>query len=139
MRTRQVTGLVAALLLLVVQGCGGEQEPTEQPSESPTTTPAPVDVLRIGDDGASVPLRVGGTATVFLPASYIWEEPLVDGDAATISADVSDEGSTSRSWTVTGRQAGTTTVTLTGSPACRSETPSCAAPDVSWTASFTVR
>jgi hypothetical protein len=30
------------------------------------------------------------------------------------------------------------TLTLTGSPTCRSETPSCADPDESWTARFTV-
>ena len=56
-----------------------------------------------------------------------------------ISADVSDEGSTSRSWTVTGQQAGPATLTLTGSPTCRSETPSCETPDVVWSADLTVR
>jgi hypothetical protein len=71
--------------------------------------------------------------------SYVWEEPVVDGAAVTISADVSDEGGTSRSWTVTGRQAGAATLTLTGSPTCRSETPSCATPDIVWSAEFTVR
>ena len=41
---------------------------------------------------------------------------MVDGAAVTISADVSDEGSTSRSWTVTGRQAGTATTHADGVP-----------------------
>jgi hypothetical protein len=134
----RTSALAAVLLLLAVQGCNGTQDPADEASGAPTATPTPGDILRIGDGGASVALEVGGTATVFLPASFVWEEPVVDGDAVTISADVSDEGSTSRSWTVTGRQAGTATVTLTGSPTCRSETPSCAEPDESWTASFTV-
>ncbi len=138
MRTGTARGLAVATVLLALHGCTDEREPADGPGATPSATPTSVDILRIGDDGASVTLDVGGTATVFLPASYVWEEPVVDGGAVTISADVSDEGSTSRSWTVTGRRAGTATVTLTGSPACRSETPSCAEPDESWTASFTV-
>ncbi len=135
----RTSALVAAVLLLAVHGCTGAESPTDDPSGTPTSTPTSVDILRIGDDGASVTLEVGGTATVFLPASYVWEEPVVDGDAVMISADVSDEGSTSRSWTVTGQQAGTATLTLTGSPTCRSETPSCETPDVVWSADLTVR
>ena len=138
MRTSALAA-VLLLLLLAVQGCTGTQDPADEASGARTATPRTVDILRIGDDGASVALDVDETATVFLPTSYVWEEPVVDGDAVTISADVSDEGSTSRSWTVTARQAGTATITLTGSPACRSETPSCADPEESWTASFTVQ
>ena len=135
----RTSALVAAVLLLAVHGCTGAESPTDDASEAPTATPTSVDILRIGDDGASVTLDVGGTATVFLPACYVWEDPVIDGDAVTISADVSDEGSTSRSWTVTGQQAGTATLTLTGSPTCRSETPSCETPDVVWSADLTVR
>ena len=135
----RTSALVAAVLLLAVHGCTGAESPTDDASEAPTTTPRSVDILRIGDDGASVALEVGGTATVFLPASFVWAEPVVDGAAMTVSADVSDEGSSSRSWTVTAREAGTATLTLTGSPTCRSETPSCATPDVVWSADFTVR
>ena len=138
MRTGTARALVAVVLLLALHGCGAEQ-PADGPGVTPTATPTSVSILRIGDDGASVAVEAGGTATVFLPASYVWEEPMVDGDAVTASADVSDEGSTSRSWTVTGRQAGTATLTLTGSPTCRSETPSCETPDVVWSADFTVR
>ena len=135
----RTSALVAAVLLLAVHGCTGAESPTDDPSGAPTSTPTSVDILRIGDDGASVTLDVGGTATVFLPASYVWEEPVVDGTAVTVSADVSDEGSSSRSWTVTAREAGTATLTLTGSPTCRSETPSCETPDVVWSADLTVR
>ena len=132
------------LLLAALEACAGtSSDPTDpesqSPSPSPSATVSPVDILRMGDDGANVALQVGGTAIVFLPASYTWEEPVVDGDAVTISADVSDEGSPSRSWTVTAQRAGSSRITLTGSPACRSETPSCAQPDVSWTAHFTVQ
>ena len=84
-------------------------------------------------------MQAGGTATVSLPASYTWEEPVVEGDAVTISENVSDEPTASRSWTVTAQRTGTATVTLTGSPTCRSETPSCAMPDMMWTARFTVQ
>ena len=133
------TGLAVAAVLLALHGCSAEREPADGPAATPSATPTSVDILRIGDDGASVTLDVGGTATVFLPVSYVWEEPVVDGAAVTISADVSDEGSTSRSWTVTGRQAGTATLTLSGSPTCRSVSPSCESPDVGWSADFTVR
>ena len=112
---------------------------SKTPSSTQSATSTPIPVLRIGDNGADVALHVGGTASVFLPASYTWEEPVVDGDAVTISRDISDAGSSSRSWTVTAQRAGTASVTLTGSPACRSETPSCAMPDESWTAQFTVQ
>jgi len=149
MRTRiggRTRRLAAAALLLVgaLQACGDtEPDPVEQASLTPlpsaSSTPTPIDILRLGDNGAEATLQTGGTATVFLPASYTWEEPVIDGDAVTISEDISDEGSSSRSWTVTAQRPGTTNVTLTGSPACRSETPSCAEPDVSWTAKFTVQ
>jgi hypothetical protein len=139
MRTGTARILEAGVVLLTLHGCGEEREPADGPSATPTATPTSIDVLRIGDDGAGVVLEVGGTATVFLPTTYVWEEPVVDGDAVTVSADVSDEGSASRSWTVTGRQAGTATLTLTGSPTCRSENPSCAAREIVWSADFTVR
>jgi hypothetical protein len=145
---RWSSGLTAVLLLLgALHACGDDEpdpEPVGQTTETPSSTLSAtlspiVEILRIGDNGAEVALPAGGTAIVFLPASYIWEEPVVDGDAVTISQDVSDEGGPSRSWTVTARQVGSASVTLTGSPACRSETPSCATPDVSWTAQFTVQ
>jgi hypothetical protein len=91
MRTGTARALVA-VVLLALHGCGAEQA-ADSPGAKPTATPTPVSILRIGDDGASVALDVGGTATI----------------------------------------------TLTGSPTCRSETPSCETPDVMWSADFTVR
>ena len=126
------------VLQAALVGCSDTaSDPAPETSTSSTTSAGKI--LRIGDDGAEVALPVGGTAVVFLPASYTWEEPVVDGDAVTISQDISDEGSPSRSWTVTAQRAGTASVTLTGSPTCRSETPSCAEPDVVWSAGFDVR
>ncbi len=146
MRTsRAWSALVAGLLLLApMAACGGpESGPTVQPTPTATQSAAgSIPALRLGDDGAQVELAVGGTASVMLPATYDWAEPMVDSDAVTVSEDVSDEDSGSRSWTVTARQEGAATVTLTGSPTCRgggSETPSCEAEDVTWTATFTVR
>jgi len=131
-----VVAALAGMLACVLGGCA---DATREPAATqPNASPEPVPVLRLGDDGARVTLDIDATATVSLPATYTWAEPLVDGDAVTVSQDVSDEGSGSRSWTVTGRAAGTATLTLTGSPTCASETPSCAEPDVTWTAGFTV-
>ena len=73
------------------------QTPSPSASSSPSASATPIDILRIGDNGAEVALPLGGTATVFLPASYTWDEPVVDGDAVTITQDISDEGSSSRS------------------------------------------
>ena len=139
---RGATWLVSVpLLLAALAGCAGTaSDPAQEVSPTSSATASPGGkILRLGDDGAEVALQVGETAVVFLPASYTWEEPVVDGDAVTISQDISDEGSPSRSWTVTAQRAGTANVTLTGSPTCRSETPSCAAPDVVWSAAFAVR
>ncbi len=141
--------LATVLLFAVLAACGngeGTDDRTGRASTDPTiTTPppatnssTPVPVLRLGDTGAEVALAVGGSATVSLPSSHPWEEPIVTGAAVTVSEDVSDEPAASRSWTVTARQAGTATVTLTGSPACRSKTPPCDRPDVMWSARFTV-
>ena len=128
--------VIVAVLACALGGCAdGTQEP---PVTRPNPSPEPVRVLRLGDDGAGVALEIGGTATVSLPATFTWSEPLVDAAAVTVSQDVSDEGGGSRSWTVTARAVGTATVTLTGSPTWASETPSCAEPDVAWTAGFTV-
>ena len=88
MRTGTARGLAVAAVLLALLGCSAEREPADGPAATPSATPTSVDILRIDDDGASVTLEVGGTATVFLPASYVWEEPVIDGDAVTISADV---------------------------------------------------
>jgi len=136
---RRVRWLVSAIVLLAaLVGCADTaSDPAPETSTSSTTSAG--NILRMGDDGAEVALQVGGTAVVFLPASYTWEEPVVDGDAVTISQDISDEGGPTRSWTVTAQREGTASVTLTGSPTCRSETPSCAAPDVAWSATFDVR
>lgn len=133
--------MVASLFVVVAApACAGVDS---RPLEPSTTTPSPtaggtIPVLRLGDDGVETALEVGGTASVMLPASYEWTDPVLVGDAVTISQDISDVGSGSRSWTVTARRPGTATVTLTGSPTCRSETPSCAAPDLAWKAGFAV-
>src|SRR5687768_13842947 len=122
---RRVRWLVpATVLLAALVGCAdtasdpAPSDPAPETSTSSTTSAG--NILRIGDDGAEVALQVGGTAVVFLPASYTWEEPVVDGDAVTISQDISDEGGPTRSWTVTAQREGTASVTLTGSPTCRS-------------------
>lgn len=144
-----VRWLALVVLAASPAGCAEARDGADpQPSSatpSPTTTRATepgtgVPKLRLEDDGAHVELHLGGTAVILLPAeSWRWTDPVVAGPAVTVSEDVSDAAATSRSWTVTARKPGRATVTLAGSPACRSATPPCAAPDRRWRVRITVR
>lgn len=94
--------------------------------------------LGLSDDGTTVNLEVGGNASIALAGGLAWGEPAVTGPAVTLSEDISDAETSGRSWTVVAREPGEASVTVTGSPACRSETPPCEAPDRSWSVRFVV-
>ena len=67
-------------------------------------------------------IELGGTAVLFLPtADWTWSDPRSDSPVVSISEDVSDAGSASRSWTLTARERGEATVTATGTPTCRDD------------------
>lgn len=153
--TRSLVSVTVATALLVA-GCGDESGPSSRQVEDPATAPSsssPTDTpdtpattvgsaipkLQLADSGTELALTVGDTAQVFLPQStYDWNDPVVDGRAVTISEDVSDEGSSSRSWTITAVAAGDAAVSVVGSPPCRATTPPCAAPDTLWSVRITV-
>lgn len=127
---------IAVLLLLATSGCGDEPgDSTPRPPGGATvsqTPDGPVPRLDLEDHGRTVTLAVGGTAIVTLvDPDIMWADPQVDGDAASISEDVSDSPA-ARSWTITANADGEATITMTGSPTCRSATPPCAAPDQLW-------
>ena len=116
------------------------QGPPPTASESPSPGRGAVPRLRLYDNGAAVTLPSGGTAVVLLPtAGWTWSDPEVDGESVSVSEDVSDAPTTSRSWTITARSPGTTTVGLTGTPTCLTASPPCAAPDLRWTVTLTVQ
>ena len=114
------------------------QPPAVSASPAPGSDGAPR--LRIDDNGAVVTLPPGGTAVVLLPTvGWTWSDPDVDGASVSVSEDVSDAPTTSRSWTITARGPGTATVGLTGMPTCAAATPPCAAPDLRWAVTVTVQ
>ena len=154
-------GSTVLLVCLLLAGCGDDpgpsstqvDDPATAPSaSSPTSTPNAttptattpntgnaIPVLRMADAGTELELAVGGTASIALPRTeYDWSDPTVEGDAVTVSEDISDEGSTSRSWTVTAVTPGTARVAVAGSPPCRASTPPCGAPDIQWSVRITV-
>lgn len=136
---------MAALMLLgCLSACADRSpaEPAGSPHTASTTTSADTGIarLRLGDDGSRLTLDVAETAVIMLPGDlFDWTEPEVGGTAVTLSEDVSDAATQTRSWTVTAHTAGVATISTTGSPTCRSATPPCAAPDLAWEVRVTVR
>lgn len=138
---------LGAAAVLALAACGNGATSTSRtgsssamPTPASTSTRAGLPRLGVADNGRSVDLAVGKTATITLVGSSLrWGDPQVDGTAVTISEIISESAAPGRSWSVTARRAGTATVTVVGSPTCRSATPQCMAPDLHWSATFIVR
>ena len=101
--------LLAVLLLVVglATACGDDTDPG---SPTPTIATSGIPRLDRDDSGATVMLDSGATASITLVGpDYADAEPEVDGDAVSISEDISDAPDV-RTWTVTALAKGTATV-----------------------------
>lgn len=126
--------------MVVVAACGDDDDdddggsttgvdPSSTAPASPgaSATTAGMPRLGLADDGSTVPLEVGGNASITLSGGSVWGEPVVTGTAVTISEDISDAETSNRSWTVIAREPGQARVAVTGQD-----------PDLSWSVGFVV-
>jgi predicted secreted protein len=114
--------VLLALALVPLAACG--QDETSGPEEEPASTgagqeprPSP-QVITEADSGASFSLPVGGETTLRLSSNWLWEEPVVDGDAVLLAVVnyIQDPGFSE--WVVTADEPGVATITSSGRAAC---------------------
>ena len=113
-----------ALVLLPLAACSGDEasSPAEGPSPS-TSEPAPVplqspQVVTEADSGAAIALPTGGETSLRLSSGWVWEEPVVDGDAVQLVTVnyIQDPGFSE--WIVMAVEPGEATITSSGTAAC---------------------
>ena len=117
---------VLALLLVPLAACSGDEAsgPAEEPSPS-TSEPAPPrqspQVLTEADSGAAIGLPTGGETSLRLSSDWVWEEPVVDGDAVQLVTVnyLQDPGFSE--WVVMAVAPGEATITASGRAACAGE------------------
>lgn len=110
------------------------------PSNPTPSNPASARPLRLSlaDDGRTITMGIGDEAFLTLGGGFDWSDPQLAGTTVSISEQVSDEATSSRTWEVVAHTRGRTDMTVAGSPTCRSTTPPCLAPDRAFTLSFEV-
>jgi len=113
-----------ALVLLPLAACGGDEAsgPAEEPAAS-TSQPVPPprqspQVLTEADSGATIALPTGGETSLRLSSDWVWEEPVVDGDAVQLVPVnyLRDPGFSE--WIVMAVAPGEATITSSGTAAC---------------------
>jgi len=116
---------VVPLLLVVLAasaGCGGSDAPApaDTGSEAPEEEEAG-DVITAADSGGSFTLAAGGETSLRLSSDYLWEDPVVEGDAVELSRVdyLQDPGFTE--WLVRGVRPGAAAISALGTPACAGE------------------
>ena len=115
---------VLALVLLPLVACSEDEasgpagdpaarasEPAPAPRESPQ-------VLMEADSGATIALPTGGETNLRLSSDWVWEEPVVDGDAVQLAVVnyLQDPGFSE--WVVMAVAPGEATITSSGVAAC---------------------
>jgi predicted secreted protein len=110
------------LLLLPLAACASDETsgPVEEPegtstAQEPRRAPA---VITAADSGATISLPVGGETSLRLSSDWVWEEPVVDGDAVQLAVVnyIQDPGFSE--WVVMAVGSGEATITLSGTAAC---------------------
>jgi hypothetical protein len=112
--------LLLALALLAACSQNDDSAPAEEPASSEPSQehrPSP-QIITEADSGASFSLPVGGETTLRLSSDWVWEEPLVDGDAVSLAVVnyIQDPGFSE--WVVLGDAPGEATITSSGRAAC---------------------
>lgn len=121
---RRALPLIVLALLPVLAACGGEEEaaPPVGSGTTPTETgeppQQPPEAITEADSGEEIALPVGGETNLRLTSEYVWDEPVVEGDAVTLTRVdyIQDPGF--REWVVTAAAAGEATISALGEPAC---------------------
>lgn len=110
------------LLLLPLAACATDESssPVEEPegtstAQEPRRAPA---VITEADSGAAISLPVGGETSLRLSSDWVWEEPVVDGDAVQLAVVnyIQDPGFSE--WVVAAVEPGEATITSSGTAAC---------------------
>ena len=111
-----------ALALLALPACS--QDEAFGPAEEPASTGAGQEPLQSpqiiteADSGVSFSLPVGGETTLRLSSDWVWDEPVVDGDAVSFAVVnyIQDPGFSE--WVVVADTPGEATISSTGKAAC---------------------
>jgi predicted secreted protein len=111
-----------ALLLLPLAACAADE--SSSPVEEPTSTGAAQaprqspQVITEADSEAAFSLPVGGETTLRLSSDWLWDEPVVDGDAVQLAVVnyLQDPGFSE--WVVMAVEPGEATITSAGRAAC---------------------
>lgn len=111
---------VAALLAVLVDGCGGE---ASREGDAGETTPPPRAARTITevDNGKSFTLAPGSETRLRLSGKYEWSEPTVRGDAVELARVDYFQDPGFSEWTVLAVQPGRATIAARGTPACAGE------------------
>jgi uncharacterized lipoprotein len=114
--------VLLALALVPLAACA--QDETSGPAEDSASTsagqeprPAP-QIITEADSGASFAIPLGGETTLRLSSDWIWEEPVVDGDAVSLAVVnyIQDPGFSE--WVVVADTPGEATIASSGRAAC---------------------
>jgi hypothetical protein len=116
---------VAVLALALVPLAACSQDEASGPVEEPASTGAgqgpprqsPL-VITEADSGATFALPVGGETNLRLSSDWVWDEPVVDGDAVSLAVVnyIQDPGFSE--WVVTADVPGEATISSSGRAAC---------------------
>jgi hypothetical protein len=115
---------VALLALALVPLAACAQDEASGPAEEPASTgagqeplPSP-QIITEADSGGTFSLPVGGETTLRLSSDWVWEEPVVEGDAVSLAVVnyIQDPGFSE--WVVLGDRPGDATIAASGRAAC---------------------
>ena len=111
-----------ALALVPLAACASDEasDPVEQPGstgggQEPQLSPQ---IITEADSGATFSLPVGAETTLRLSSDWVWEEPVVEGDAVSLAVVnyIQDPGFSE--WVVLGDAPGEATISAEGRAAC---------------------
>jgi predicted secreted protein len=112
---------VAALLPVLVNGCGGEEGPREGGAGETSTTASAPQVITEADSGGSFTLPRGSKTSLRLSGEYGWTEPTVEGAAVQLARVDYFQDPGFSEWAVVAVQPGKATIATRGTPACAAQ------------------
>lgn len=112
-----------ALALIPLAACADDDGSSPAGEPAGTSEPAPVpqqspQVITEADAGATYVLSTGGETSLRLSSDWVWEEPVVDGDAGLLAPVNYMQDPGFSEWLVTAVGPGEATITSSGTAAC---------------------